>query len=82
MIHTDNDPNSCDGKVRAIIAVCRAWVMTTFNVDEFARKKFFDPDIRYATLKMRAGFGWPFSSTGAWSSTPDIVALRLRRAAS
>jgi hypothetical protein len=36
----------------------------------------------YATLKMRAGFGWPLSSTGPKSSTPGIAASRLRRTAS
>ena len=36
--------------------------MTKFVADELA-KKFFDPDLRYATLKTCAGFGRNFSAT-------------------
>jgi hypothetical protein len=56
-------------------------MMTIFIADELAKKKFVDSDFRYATLKMRAGFGWPFSATGPKASTPDIAASRLRRTA-
>jgi hypothetical protein len=45
-------------------------------------KKFFDSDFRYATLMIRPGLDWPFSSTDPKSSTPDIVAAKLRRTAS
>jgi hypothetical protein len=56
--------------------------MIIFIAGELAKKKFVDSDFHYATLKMRAGFGWPFTSTGPKFSTPDIVASRLRRTAS
>jgi hypothetical protein len=29
----------------------------TFIADKFSKKKFFDSIFRYATLKIRAGFG-------------------------
>jgi hypothetical protein len=44
--------------------------------DELA-KKFVDADFRYAILKLRAGFGWPFSATGPKTSIADTVAAEL-----
>ena len=37
--------------------------------DEPAKRKLFDSDFRYSTLNIRAGFGWPFSSTGRIAKT-------------
>jgi hypothetical protein len=48
-------------------------MMTTFTADEFVKKKFFDSDFGYATLKMPAGFGRPFSATSPKFSMPDIA---------